>query len=252
MKASKKKRQKWAVEIKFSNCLICEKKCSADGFGRLPKLCSLECRQTWYRAWDKDWCIGTGMERELSNRLRAKGYSDYEEFMQILDELGKIQFQVKDGDLGRKRFWTLLSITRDLSIEFDQFSDSFLKDKREQTRIALDQRIKRDQEINGDLYVALLDECPDVLTIALELVSNNIDNLSYLSESIEKIESLLKHKEFHISNKAREVLEKVNQHVAKKETITMDEFKHILRGGRQNPHQPGTPPPAQKPKKDVS
>lgn len=228
----KKVKEGKKILAKYSACLICGKKCTEDGFGRVPQLCSIECRQKWYGSWDKDWCIGVGEERAISDSLRATGYSNLEEFNKGVETLGKIEFHSKDGDFTRRKFWALLAITRDLSVELDQVSESYLNIKREAVRSALDRWVGRDQELSGDLYIALLDECVDVVYLTLNLISNNINSLPYLHEAKPKIKSVMEHQPFKVKNLASQVLEKIKEHEAQKgPPMTQNEFNLLLRGG---------------------
>lgn len=91
--------------VKSSNCLICQKRCAQDDYGRLPKLCSMKCRQTWYASWDKDWCVGNGEERAILESLRASDYNKLEHAIQSAKELRRIGSE--------RAFWAIIAMLRD-------------------------------------------------------------------------------------------------------------------------------------------
>lgn len=144
------------VYIEVSYCMVCGKLCSMDRNGKLPKVCSLECRQKWFTSWEKDWCIRNGKERELLNQLRNSEYQDLYLVTETINTYTKLATE--------ESIWALLAMIRDAEgipyINILYYVDQALE------------RILTEKKFAADiLAVCIYDENINIVTTALRLLS---------------------------------------------------------------------------------
>lgn len=168
--------------VKTANCVICGKKCTGNGVEKIPRTCSLACSQKWSTEWEKDWCIGSGDERELLNNLRQTGYKDFNEIEEIIRSLVKLK--VETSDFNEKPIWTLLAIVRDC----DGWSSGYQTNNIHQSIMNAFGEFIKNVELVNILSQGLLDESPTVSEFSANVFAKYQNELEVVDTS--KIEPL--------------------------------------------------------------
>jgi len=185
------------IALPISRCLICQKVCTADGAGVLPKLCSLECQQKWFVAWEKDWCIRNGQERYLLDNLRKTEYANFVEVKAGVEKLKNLASE--------QAMWTLLAMIRDL----DGLSPrEYIQDSQKTILDALTVFAQEKDYAIKILNACILDENLAVIEITSYLLAEKIpaDKTDEISSS--KVRPLLQSTNRNILNNAVKIFTK--------------------------------------------
>lgn len=151
------------IKVAVSYCLICQKTCTADESGVLPKLCSLDCQQKWFVIWEKDWCIRNGLERQLINQLRHIGYENFEQIEQVIKQLENLK--------SHQAIWALLAITRDIDALPPQ---KYFKGCQEMVLYSLTFLVREKESALNILNACILDENIAVVRMVVHLLAEEV------------------------------------------------------------------------------